>query len=151
MSIDPETVRKALQKEAEAYRGHQAGSQCLLTDLLRSWLPSADSKLLDMTELSKLATTKRDLTARHQETETVLDELKLLDDDANVFKAVGPVLVKQDLMEARANVTNRLEFIKKDIERLDNQIKGVESKMLDREREIMKLQKKLQGAGGGAP
>ncbi|GIL47301.1 hypothetical protein Vafri_4153 [Volvox africanus] len=125
MSIDPETVRKALQKEAEAYRGHQA-------------------------ELSKLATTKRDLTARHQETETVLDELKLLDDDANVFKAVGPVLVKQDLMEARANVTNRLEFIKKDIERLDNQIKGVESKMLDREREIMKLQKKLQGATGVA-
>ncbi|GLC43908.1 Prefoldin subunit 6 [Pleodorina starrii] len=123
MSVDHENVRKALQKEADAYRGHQA-------------------------ELSKLATTKRDLTARQQETETVLEELKLLDDEANVFKAVGPVLVKQDLMEARTNVTNRLEFIKKDIERLDNQIKGVESKMLDREREIMKLQKKLQGAAG---
>ncbi|KXZ55841.1 hypothetical protein GPECTOR_2g1392 [Gonium pectorale] len=95
--------------------------------------------------MSKLVTTKRDLTARCQETETVL-ELKLLDDEANVFKAVGPVLVKQDLVEARTNVSNRLEYIKKDIERLDNQIKGVESKMLDREKEIMKLQKKLQTA-----
>lgn len=65
-----------------------------------------------------------------------MQELKLLDDDANVFKAVGPVLVRQDLMEARTNVTNRLDYIKKDIERLDNQIKGVESKMLDREREV---------------
>ena len=65
-----------------------------------------------------------------------VQELKLLDDEANVFKAVGPVLVKQDLMEARTNVTNRLEFIKKDMERLDNQIKGVESKMMDREREV---------------
>lgn len=63
-------------------------------------------------------------------------ELKRLDDDANVFKAVGPVLVKQDLVEARSNVSNRLDFIKKDIDRIDGQLKTVEGKMLEREKEV---------------
>ncbi|KAG2451464.1 hypothetical protein HYH02_004062 [Chlamydomonas schloesseri] len=121
---DADSTRKALQKEVESYRSLQG-------------------------ELQKLAKGKQELTARFTETETVLEELKLLDDEANVFKAVGPVLVKQDLVEARSNVGNRLEFIKKDIDRLDNQIKGVESKMLDREKEMMKLQRKLQGGAAG--
>lgn len=72
---------------------------------------------------------------------TSQQELKRLDDDANVFKAVGPVLVKQDLMEAKSNVSNRLDYIKKDIDRLETQIKGMENKMFDREREVR----------GGAP
>lgn len=63
-------------------------------------------------------------------------ELKRLDDDANVFKAVGPVLVKQDLMEARSNVSNRLDYIKKDIDRLDAQIKTTESRLLEGEKEV---------------
>ncbi|PNW74955.1 hypothetical protein CHLRE_12g502750v5 [Chlamydomonas reinhardtii] len=123
---DAENTRKALQKEVETYRNLQA-------------------------ELQKLAKGKQELTARFTETETVVEELKLLDDEANVFKAVGPVLVKQDLVEARSNVSNRLEFIKKDIDRLDVQIKGVESKMLDREKEMMKLQRKLQGGAAAGP
>ena len=41
----------------------------------------------------------------------ILQELELLDDDANVFKLIGPVLVKQDLAEAKANVNKRLEYI----------------------------------------
>ena len=38
-------------------------------------------------------------------------ELDLLDEDANVFKLIGPVLVKQDSDEAKANVKTRVEFI----------------------------------------
>jgi len=40
-----------------------------------------------------------------------MQELEFLDDDANVFKLIGPVLVKQDLAEAKANVNKRLEYI----------------------------------------
>ena len=40
-----------------------------------------------------------------------MQELDLLSDDANVFKLIGPVLVKQDLAEARANVRKRIEYI----------------------------------------
>jgi prefoldin beta subunit len=38
-------------------------------------------------------------------------ELELLEEDANVFKLIGPVLVKQDLAEAKANVSKRIEYI----------------------------------------
>ena len=38
-------------------------------------------------------------------------ELERLEPDAGVFKLVGPVLIRQDLVEARANVTKRLEYI----------------------------------------
>jgi hypothetical protein len=37
--------------------------------------------------------------------------LDLLTEDANVYKLIGPVLVKQDLAEANANVRKRIEYI----------------------------------------
>lgn len=40
-----------------------------------------------------------------------LKELDLLREDANVFKLIGPVLVKQDLAEANANVRKRIDYI----------------------------------------
>ncbi|KAG2498321.1 hypothetical protein HYH03_003581 [Edaphochlamys debaryana] len=120
---DPESIKKALQKEMSVYQTLQQ-------------------------ELSKFVKTRTELSARANETDIVLEELKLLDDDANVFKSVGPVLVRQDLVEARSNVTNRLEFIKKDLERLDGQIKSLEGRMMEREKEMMKLQGKLRAAGG---
>lgn len=42
---------------------------------------------------------------------TKTQELEKLDEDANVFKLIGPVLIKQDLVEAKSNVGKRLEFI----------------------------------------
>lgn len=38
-------------------------------------------------------------------------ELELVNDEANVYKLIGPVLVKQDLAEAKANVKKRIEYI----------------------------------------
>lgn len=38
-------------------------------------------------------------------------ELDLLDNQNTVFKLIGPVLVKQDLDEAKATVGKRLEYI----------------------------------------
>lgn len=35
----------------------------------------------------------------------------MLNEDANVYKLIGPVLVKQDLAEANANVRKRIEYI----------------------------------------
>ncbi|KAK3038741.1 hypothetical protein RJ639_028348 [Escallonia herrerae] len=40
-----------------------------------------------------------------------LKELDLLNEDANVYKLIGPVLVKQDLAEANANVRKRIDYI----------------------------------------
>lgn len=40
-----------------------------------------------------------------------LQEFKSLDDEANIYKLVGPVLLKQDKTEAVLAVDGRLEFI----------------------------------------
>ena len=41
-------------------------------------------------------------------------ELDLLEDGAVVYKLVGPVLIKQELSEARLTVEKRLEYITKE-------------------------------------
>jgi chaperonin cofactor prefoldin len=51
-----------------------------------------------------------------------LQELDILDDTVPVYKLVGPVLMKVELSEASQNVQKRLEFIEKEIEKLDNGI-----------------------------
>lgn len=47
---------------------------------------------------------KQSMTEKKSENEMVMAEFKMLDDDANVFKLVGPILAKQDLNEAKENV-----------------------------------------------
>nr|CAB3449456.1 unnamed protein product [Digitaria exilis] len=55
-------------------------------------------------------------------------ELELLDDGANVYKLIGPVLVKQDLAEAKANVKKRIEYISAELKRMDRALKDLEDK-----------------------
>lgn len=44
---------------------------------------------------------------------SMTQEFDLLDDDANIYKQIGPVLLKQDKTEAVMAVNGRLEFIEK--------------------------------------
>jgi len=41
----------------------------------------------------------------------VLQEMQRLDADSNVYKLIGPVLVKQDQEEAKQNVQKRIDYI----------------------------------------
>ncbi len=81
-------------------------------------------------------TTRTQLQSQVNENEMVLEELTRLDDDANVFKMIGPALIKQDLVEAKSNVSKRVSYIKGEIDRIDSQHKGLESKQKDRENEV---------------
>ena len=42
-------------------------------------------------------------------------EMDHLEDDAVVYKLVGPVLVRQELSEARQTVEKRLDYISKEL------------------------------------
>lgn len=42
-------------------------------------------------------------------------EFASLDEEANIYKLVGPVLLKQDPTEARSTVDSRLEYIEKEM------------------------------------
>ena len=70
----------------------------------------------------------------------VIEEFKLLDDDANVYKLVGPILAKKDLGECKENVEKRLEFITKEILRLTAMESAFQAKLTEKSINIKKLQ-----------
>ena len=73
-------------------------------------------------EYTKVVNGKRSMTEKKSENEMVQQELNLIadGDEATVYKLVGPVLAKQDLSEAKTNVSTRLSYITKEIERMDH-------------------------------
>ncbi|CAI5988633.1 unnamed protein product, partial [Closterium sp. NIES-65] len=87
----------------------------------------------------------RDITRNHKvrrqyslqlnENEMVQKELELLEEDAKVFKLIGPVLVPQDLAEARANVGKRLEYISSEVKRLEGALKQLEQKQASKQQD----------------
>ena len=92
-------------------------------------------------DLSRTLGTRQQFAQQHSENSMVFKELEKLDDDANVYKLVGSVLIKQDLVEAKGNVTKRLEFIQNETDRLDKNVRGLESKQDAKHKE--ELQTKL--------
>lgn len=60
----------------------------------------------------------------------------MLPDDANVYKLIGPALIKQDPVEAKSNVRKRIDFISNELTRSENQFKSMETKMNDHQREV---------------
>lgn len=45
----------------------------------------------------------------------MFQEFSKLAEDANIYKLVGPVLLKQDSTEAKSTVDGRLEYIEKEM------------------------------------
>ncbi|CAE7381203.1 PFDN6 [Symbiodinium sp. CCMP2456] len=69
------------------------------------------------------------LIAQQQETELVKQEFDSIEEDAVVYKLVGPVMVKQNVDDAKANVAKRLEYISGELDR-SNKIIGEKEKEL---------------------
>ncbi|KAL3132531.1 hypothetical protein ABBQ32_009073 [Trebouxia sp. C0010 RCD-2024] len=95
-------------------------------------------------ELSKSHGSRQTFMQQQHESELVLQELELLDEDANIFKLIGPVLIKQDPLEAKTNVKKRLEFIKGESDRLDSQCKKLEDKQHKRQTAVRQLESQIQ-------
>ncbi|KAG6573354.1 prefoldin subunit 6-like [Cucurbita moschata] len=123
------------------------------TTVLRELQRELESKANDLSKLQK------DIAKNHQvrkkytiqlgENELVLKELDLLRDDANVFKLIGPVLVKQDLAEANANVRKRIDYISAELKRLDSALQDLEEKQNSKRDAILKLQQRSQSLQAG--
>ena len=80
------------------------------------------------------------------ENETVKGELDLVKKDQEVYKLIGPVLIKQDIEEALQNVNKRLDYIKGELKRVDDTIADME-KSQETQRELLsKLQQQYQKA-----
>ncbi|KAL4277078.1 hypothetical protein AHAS_Ahas20G0271200 [Arachis hypogaea] len=103
-----------------------------LSSAVRDLQRELENKTNDLSKLQK------DIAKNHQvrkkytvqlgENELVLKELDLLNENANVYKLIGPVLVKQDLAEANSNVRKRIEYITAELKRLDATVQDLEEK-----------------------
>ncbi|XP_066842994.1 prefoldin subunit 6 [Anser cygnoides] len=99
-------------------------------------------------DLSKSVAARQKLEAQLTENNIVKEELELLDDTNAVFKLMGPVLVRQDMEEARATVAKRLAYITGEIKRYEQQMQEMEQKSEQRREALARLQQDLQRAQG---
>lgn len=98
------------------------------------------------TELQNIVTARQKLDSQFQENKSVQKEFEKLSDDANIYKLVGPVLLKQETAEAKSTVSGRLEYIEKEIKRVEEQISSIQEKSESKKLEIFQLQSQLQQA-----
>ncbi|MFN9910699.1 MAG: prefoldin subunit, partial [bacterium] len=92
----------------------------------------------------KVVQNKLIMAEKKNENDMVLQEFKMLADDAKVYKLVGPILAKQDLDECKSNVTKRIEFIDKEIARLSTLETEFQGKVTDKTANIKRMQGDMQ-------
>ena len=80
------------------------------------------------------------------ENEMVQQELQLLDGSANIFKLVGPVLIKNSHEDAKETVSKRLDFINSEKDRLEAKGKALEQKGMEISLKVQQMQMALQQA-----
>ncbi|GAQ04507.1 prefoldin subunit 6 [Aspergillus lentulus] len=96
------------------------------------------------TDLEGFIDARQKLESQQQENKGVQGEFDKLDEDSKIYKIVGPVLLKQDKNEAVMAVNGRLEFIEKEIKRIEGQIKEAQEKAEKKRAEIVQFQTQLQ-------
>ncbi|XP_073973196.1 prefoldin 6 [Rhodnius prolixus] len=74
----------------------------------------------------------------------VKQELELLKPDGEVYKLIGPVLVKQELIEAKQNVAKRIDYINGELKRMDDMISSLDAKQEQYKEKLNKLHMQYQ-------
>jgi prefoldin beta subunit len=87
-------------------------------------------------QLNTNVAARQKLESQQQENKAVAKEFASLADDSNIYKLVGPVLLKQDRAEAVMAVDSRLAFIDKEIQRIEKQIDDIREKSETKKMEV---------------
>ncbi|KAI5790643.1 Prefoldin [Peziza echinospora] len=95
-------------------------------------------------DLSAIIEARQRLDSQLQENQNVQKEFTTLPSTANIYKLIGPALIKQDKAEAEMNVKKRLEYITSEIVRIETQLRTLEDKSEAKKVEIIQLQTQLQ-------
>ncbi|KAL8892445.1 MAG: hypothetical protein Q9192_005611 [Flavoplaca navasiana] len=98
------------------------------------------------TDLQTQITSRQRLESQQQENLAVRKEFNTLSSDSTIYKLIGPVLLKQEKAEAESAVDGRLEFIEKEIKRVEKLISNMQEQSEEKKMEIYQLQMKTQEA-----
>merc|ERR1712137_349222 len=91
-------------------------------------------------ELEQLTITRQQLLTQKYENDMVLQELGLVGSDAQVYKLVGPVMVKKSTEESIGHVKTRLELITRESDRVEAKLKEVEQLAMAKKQKVGQLQ-----------
>ncbi|XP_049829878.1 prefoldin subunit 6-like [Schistocerca gregaria] len=97
-------------------------------------------------DFHKAVSQQSQLEGQLNENTAVKTELDLLKKDAEVYKMIGPVLVKQDLEEAKQNVAKRMDYIRGELKRADDTLASLEKQQESHRAALTKLQQQFQQA-----
>eukprot|EP01070_Trichotokara_eunicae_P007732 Trichotokara_eunicae@DN5520_c0_g1_i1.p1 len=100
-------------------------------------------------KLQECLNSRVSLMGQMQENQVVEKELSGLADDCVIYKLVGPVLVRHTLVEAKANVEKRMEYIKGELKRADDLAASLQTRLKEMAEELEKLKIKSSGATQG--
>lgn len=96
-------------------------------------------------EIAKLRSDLQILLQQRAENDLVQQELDLVNESsATVYKKIGPVLMKQDISEARDTVKKRLEFINGERTKLEAKITSKEVEGNQLAVKVQQMQQNLQ-------
>jgi prefoldin beta subunit len=101
-------------------------------------------------QLGKVRNDMQTVLGQLTENEMVQQELDLLDGSSNIYKMVGPVLMKNSLEDAKDTVGKRVEFITAERQRLEEKAKGHEKHIGEIAQKVQQMQATLQQATAAA-
>ncbi|CEM04172.1 unnamed protein product [Vitrella brassicaformis CCMP3155] len=105
-------------------------------------------KLYKKTEeaLREALMNREKLIQQQSENKMVKEEFGCLESDAEVYKLVGPLLVKQPIDEAKTQVDKRLDYIDKEIERAGSIVEGLQTTLKECEQKVAAFESAKQQA-----
>merc|ERR1712203_880653 len=83
---------------------------------------------------------RQTLDSQISENKLVKEELDRLDEDAKVFKLIGPALVKQETTDAKQNVDKRIDYISGELKRHDETMADLDKKQDEMRSEVQNIQ-----------
>lgn len=95
-------------------------------------------------EVNMLTTMRQQLDGQLNENSIVKEELSLLKSSGEVYKMVGPILLRQDHTEAKENIEKRMSYIKNELKRIDDRIQTLETQQDEYRDKLTKLQQQFQ-------
>jgi len=95
-------------------------------------------------QITILENSRAQYLTQQNENELVLKELELLEEEAEVYKLIGPALLRQQKQEAISNVNKRIEFIGCELKKIEDTSSDLEKKQAEKRNKIMTLQQQLQ-------
>lgn len=103
-----------------------------------------DSFKSSQKEYSKLVQQRQLLDGQLNENQNVLEEMNKLTEDKNtVYKLIGPILVKQSLTESKQNVSKRIDYIGKELQKCNDRLTSIDKEQEKHRENLGKLQQQL--------